>query len=386
MTDKITFGIVGGGIGGLTLAIAMRQKGYDVTIYEAAPQWKPLGAGLGLAGNAVKAFQQLRIDEDVLAASQVLKKVAIRDHVGRMLMETDSEQISKTYGVVNNFSIHRADLHAVLISHLPEEIVRLGKMVSGLQQDGDSVTLKFKDGGTSRHDFVIGADGIHSAVRAAILPSAVPRYAGYTAWRAVVDDLPEDFDPSITSESWGRGARFGIVPLTRSRVYWFACVNARRNDDLMRALTGSDLMTYFKDFHHPVPDLLRRTKRENLIWNDIIDLPPLQRFAFDRVVLMGDAAHATTPNLGQGACMAIEDAVVLANCVASSKNPTEAFALFEQRRIQRTTKIVEDSWQLGRAAQLSNPLLIRLRNFALKHAPSGLAAKQFRFIYDISFS
>jgi 2-polyprenyl-6-methoxyphenol hydroxylase-like FAD-dependent oxidoreductase len=385
MTDKKRFGIVGGGIGGLTLAIALRQKGFDVTLYESAPQWRPLGAGLGLAGNAVKAFQEIGIDKDVMAVSQVLQKVVICDPSGSPLMVTDSEKISKAYGVVNNFTIHRADLHAVLIRHLPPECIQLNKVLVALEQNSQAVLLKFKDGSSDRVNYVIGADGIHSVVRSQVMPRITPRFAGYTAWRGVIDNLPDNFDTTITSESWGAGARFGIVPLPGNRVYWFACVNARANDPVMRSLSPEDLLTYFGDFHNPIPELLRRTKRENLIWNDIIDLPPLERFAFGNVVLMGDAAHATTPNLGQGACMAIEDAVVLANCLASTREPVEAFMKFQQLRIGRTSRIVKDSWQLGKVAQLTNPLLTGLRNLAMKHAPARLADKQFKFLYDVSF-
>ena len=383
-TLKKRFGVIGGGIGGLTLAIALRQKGFDVTVYESASQWKPLGAGLGLAGNAIKAFREIGLDKEVLAVSQVLQKVVIKDATGDSLMETDSLKISERYGVTNNFAIHRADLHSVLIRHLPAESVVLNKQLAGLEQSADDVVLTFRDGTNDRVDFVVAADGIHSTVRNHFMPGVAPRYAGYTAWRAIVDDLPGNFDSSVTSESWGRGARFGIVPLTGNRVYWFACVNARHNDEIMRSLTGKDLLTWFGSFHHPIPELLKRTK--NVIWNDIIDLPPLERFAFGNVVLMGDAAHATTPNMGQGACMAIEDAVVLANCVEANSDTAEAFITFQEKRIGRTSKIVRDSWQLGKVAQLDNPLLAPIRNWALKLAPASLADKQFKFIYDVSLT
>jgi 2-polyprenyl-6-methoxyphenol hydroxylase-like FAD-dependent oxidoreductase len=380
------FAIIGGGIGGLTLAIAMRKKGFDVTVYEAAPRLKPVGAGLGLAGNAMKAFEEIGMDKEILRVSQVLQKVSIMDHRGRQLMVTDSEKISRTYGVVNNFAIHRADLHNILLRQLPPEIVQLGKSLERLQQGADHVILHFRDGSQVEAGYAIAADGIHSPVRAQFLPKAIPRYAGYTCWRAIVDDVPPDFDSSQTSESWGRGERFGIVPLSGNRVYWFACINARPNDEIMRSLSPADLLTYFGDFHAPVPELIRRTKKEALVWNDIIDLPPLDRFAFGNVVLMGDAAHATTPNMGQGACMAIEDAVVLSNCLSSGANPEDAFRRFEEKRLLRTSKIIRDSWQIGKIAQLENPVLSGLRNLALRLTPAGVAEKQLRFIYDVTFN
>ncbi len=124
--------------------------------------------------------------------------------------------------------------------------------------------------------------------------------------------------PDETSETWGQGTRVGIVPLTKDRVYWFVCVNASANDPLMRSLDPTDLLAFCGSFHAPIPQLIKRT--DKVIWNDIIDIEPINKFAFDKVVLIGDAAHATTPNMGQGACMAIEDAVVLTNCIVRRCN------------------------------------------------------------------
>lgn len=384
MPDNPSIGILGGGIGGLTLAVALQRKGHRVTVFESAPKWKPLGAGLGLAGNAVKAFREIGLDQKVLAVSNVLKRITIKDQRGRPLLTTDSEAVSKKYGVVNNFSIHRADLHAVLLNELEPATVQLDKACSDFVMDANGVSIRFRGGSDTRVDFLVACDGIHSVVRKKLVSDVETRYAGYTAWRAVVDDVPAGFDANETSESWGKGARFGIVPLTDGRVYWFACVNARQNDVIMRTLSNRDLLTYFGDFHHPIPELLEHTRRDSIIWNDIIDIPPLKRFAFGNVLLMGDAAHATTPNMGQGACMAIEDAVILANCIDEKNDIQKAFQLFESRRIDRTSRIVNDSWQLGKVAQIENPILSGLRNLALSWAPASLAERQLRFIYDVA--
>jgi 2-polyprenyl-6-methoxyphenol hydroxylase-like FAD-dependent oxidoreductase len=386
MSKKKDYAIIGAGIGGLTLAVALRRKGIPVTVYETAPRLKPLGAGLGLAGNAMKAFAEIGLDKEIMRVSHVLEQVSILNPRGKPLMITDSKRISRTYGVANNFTVHRADLHEVLLSELPKDCVKLDKALVDLTQSNDGVTLKFKDGTAADVGYVVGADGIHSVVRRHFLPNVTPRYAGYTAYRAVVENPGPDFNYSLTSETWGAGARFGIVPMTNNRVYWFACVNATQNDALMRSLTPSDLLAYFGNFHSPVPDLIRRTSKESLLWNDIIDLPPIAKFAFGNVVLMGDAAHATTPNLGQGACMAIEDAVVLANMIGAAAAPEEAFMRFQEKRMPRTSRIVRDSWQIGKMAQLENPILSVLRNLALKFTPPAVADKQFRFIYDVSFN
>lgn len=386
MSKNYHYAIIGGGIGGLTLAIALQRKGFDVTVYENAPAWKPLGAGLGLAGNAIKAYREIGIEQEILKIGKVLKQVVIKDREGRTLTATDSERISARYGVANNFAVHRADLHDVLLSMLQPGTVVLNKRCDDFKSAGDGVTISFQDGTTAKADFVVASDGIHSIFRKKLVPGSEPRYSGYTCWRGMATNLPPGFDKEVTSETWGSGARFGIVPLTNNRVYWFACLNAAANDTVMQSLGAEELLSIFKDFHQPIPQLLERTNDADIIWNDIIDLKPLKRFAFDNVLLLGDAAHATTPNMGQGACMAIEDACVLSNLLEKSANPRHAFVQFEQQRIARTTRIVNQSWMLGKVAQWENPLLVGVRNWLLSVTPQATTEKQFQFIYDVSLA
>jgi 2-polyprenyl-6-methoxyphenol hydroxylase-like FAD-dependent oxidoreductase len=386
MSNKNKFAIIGAGIGGLSLAIAMQRKGFDVAVYENAHTIKPLGAGLALAANAMRAFYEIGIGDEVLKAGKKLKSLQIKDQKGNILSSADSEKMTEKLGVTNNFTIHRADLHNVLVKQLRADTLQLGKGLVDFNQSGRNVILKFSDGSVAVVDYLIAADGIHSKVRKKLIPDSMPRYAGYTCWRAVIDNVPDDFDFEITSETWGHGERFGIAPLTNNRVYWFACINAPQNDSIMREFKTEDLLLWFRSFHAPIPQLLKQTRNDQLIWSDIIDLKPLKQFAFGKVVLIGDAAHATTPNMGQGACMAIEDAAILANTLASIEDTEKAFQVFERKRITRTTRIVENSWSLGKVAQLRNPLLVGLRNTALKWTPPGVAEKQMKFIIDISFA
>lgn len=384
-TMNKSFAIIGGGIGGLTLAIAMQRRGFDVTVYERAQQIKPIGAGLGLGGNAVKAFFEIGIGDDVLEAGKIIRMVRIKDQHGRILTETDSVQLSARFGTVNNFTIHRADLHQVLMRHLVPGTLELNKDCIDTMQDENGVHLLFSDGTRAHAGYVIACDGIHSPIRKKLIPESSHRYAGYTCWRAVINDIPAGLNMDETSETWGPGLRFGIVPLSNNRLYWFACANAKQNDPQMRQARIPDLLERLSGFHAPIHQILRHTKNEDLIWSDIIDLKPLRRFAFDRIVLAGDAAHATTPNMAQGACMAIEDAAVMVNCLESYLTPEEAFRRFEAMRIQRTTRIVNDSWTLGKAAQVESPWLIALRNTAVRLTPASVAERQMKFINDVSF-
>lgn len=384
MSIPSSFAILGAGIGGLSTAIALQRKGFHVTVYESAPAIRAVGAGLSLSGNAILAYQEIGIGEEVIAAGCRLQVARIRDQQGRLISETTSAELKERFGVLNNFTLHRADLHDLLSGLLMPGTVELGKAATGINQDATGVTIRFSDGSQVRTDYLIAADGIHSVVRKQMLPDSLPRYSGYTCWRAIVDDLPQGMDLNEITETWGSGRRFGVVPVGQNRIYWFATLNAPPLDPRMREARAKDLREYFDGFHSPIPQLLERTRDDQLIWGDIIDLKPIPRFDFERVVLLGDAAHATTPNLGQGACMAIEDAATLMNALVKYE-PMEAFRRYSSHRVVRTTGIVNQSWRVGRLAQLENELLRRLRDNAFRMLPKSATLGQLKDLFDVSF-
>jgi 2-polyprenyl-6-methoxyphenol hydroxylase-like FAD-dependent oxidoreductase len=383
---KERYAIVGGGIGGLTAAITLQRKGFEVVVYEHAKEWSPLGAGIVLAGNAMKAFAAIGLEDHICEVGKEMKQFVIMDQSGRRISVTDGEKVSQSYGLVNTLTMHRADLHNALYGVLHPRTVELGKACIDFRQDAEGVRLFFADGTSVESDYVIAADGINSVFRKKLLPTSKLRYSGYTCWRSVTSNVPEGFDGSFASESWGAGLRFGIVPLSGNRVYWFATANAKVRDRQMSDYDTDDLAGMFKKFHSPVGELILRTRSEDLLHHDIIDFKPIKQFVFGRVVLLGDAAHATTPNLGQGACMAIEDGVVLGNCLASSMSPMHAFQRFQEMRIGRTTQIVNASYVLGKMVQTENRLLARLRNTAMRLTPDRVSQKSVEFLYNVSFS
>jgi 2-polyprenyl-6-methoxyphenol hydroxylase-like FAD-dependent oxidoreductase len=377
------FTIIGGGIAGLTTAIALQRLGLNAVVFEAAPLVRPVGAGLVLAANAMQAMQRLNLSRRILAHGRQLDAFAILDEQGHPITRTDSRAIAERYGT-HNVTIHRADLHQVLLAQLPPNTVRTGKRAIQLSEQPDGVTIRFDDDTTFRTDYLLVADGIHSPLRQQLLPNSVPRYSGYTCWRAVID-WPGNGLTEAT-ETWGSRGRVGIVPLAGDQVYWFACVNAPVQDPTMRRQTCRSLSDRFKHYHAPIAGLLACTPDENLLWNDIIDLKPLPRYAFGRTLLLGDAAHATTPNLGQGACQAIEDAVVLADELSKGVVPTVAFAAFERRRLARTHYVTNTSWRIGQMAQATNLVLMTLRNGLLRHLPtSHLNERQLETLYAVDF-
>ncbi len=378
--------IVGGGICGLSLAIALHRKGIQAKVFESVPEMKFLGAGLALAGNAIQAFDSIGLKEDVLKAGKILKILNIKDQQGKVLSSTDAEEVSRKLGVVNNFAVHRADLHKVLLQHLPKDLFVLDKEVKDFLNHDQGVLLSFSDGTQYDADYVIACDGIRSVFRRKLISSSTPRYAGYTCWRGVIDQIPAGINEYETSETWGNGKRFGIVPLTHNRLYWFATINASQNNEQLKRYRAEDLLREFSDFHAPIPQILKHTKNDQLIWSDINDIAPVKKYSFGRILLMGDAAHPTTPNLGQGACMAIEDAAVLAILLDKFEDTAEAFKVFEEKRMKRITKIVNDSWSIGKVAQWQNPVLTKLRNAAIRLTPQSLAERQIMFLNDITFS
>lgn len=380
MTKQIT--IIGGGIAGLTTAIALNKKGFKTQIFESAAEIKAVGAGLGLGANAIMAFDRLDIKDEVIQQGRILPSFSIYDQKKKLITRTDSKKTSAKYGV-DNFVIHRAELHKLLLSKIDKQTIHTNKKVKTIHQKESLVVVEFQDGTTHETEFIIAADGINSAVRSSLLPDVEPRYSEYTCWRAVLDNTKLNLEES--SETWGIRGRFGAVPLANNKIYWFATINSSRNNPDFKNFCAKDILNHFQEYHEPIPSILKETKDENLLWNDIIDLKPIHQFAFNNILLIGDAAHATTPNLGQGACQAIEDAVVLASELSQTTDVRQAFRNFEKRRIDRTHYIVNTSWKIGKATQIENKLLAGLRNFVFRITPSSVSEKQLDKLYTVDF-
>jgi 2-polyprenyl-6-methoxyphenol hydroxylase-like FAD-dependent oxidoreductase len=379
-----SFIIIGAGIGGLTTAHALIRQGHKVQIHEAAAELREVGAGVVLGANAMRGLAQLGLHEAVQAQGTPITRLSLCDQDGHLLQAANPDFFARQVGF-DNLGIHRAALQQVLLANLPAGVVRLGSRFERFTDTATGITAHFADGSSASADAMIGADGLHSPVRRQLLPHSQPRYAGYTCWRAVVEAAALGLAVGSSFEIWGSaGRRIGYVPVGKGRAYWFACLNSATSRNAhFQAFRVADLEQTFQDFPAPIPALLARTRPEQLLWNDILDLPPLKRLAYGRVVLLGDAGHATTPNMGQGAGQAVEDAAVLAQCLATAPNLAAGFQAFEKRRLPRTTRIVNTSWQLGKVAQLENPLLISLRNTALRWLPKAISQRQMAWLYEL---
>lgn len=364
---KARFAIVGGGIAGLTAAIGLRKLGYEPIIYERTPVLKGIGAGFGLAANAMHAFDLLGLRQGVEKIGHFLSSYAILDQKGRVIAAPDTAEIAKNFQQLN-FAIHRADLHRFLIDQLPPETIELGKEALHLEQNKDGIVLHFTDGQKVEAEYLLITDGVRSKLRQQLVPQSTPRYAGYTCWRAVIDNT--EINLKEGSETWGALGRFGMTPLVNNKIYWYACINAPENNAKYAAYKVADLQRHFGGYHLDIQTLLQHTSDEQLLWNDIIDIKPLETLAYNRVLLLGDAGHATTPNMGQGACQAIEDAVVLMDELKTNPAIETVFERVSERRLQRTRYITNTSWQIGKVAQWENRNLIAVRNFFMRNLPA----------------
>lgn len=376
------FTIIGAGIAGLTTAIALQQKGFEVIIFESASEIKAVGAGLALAANAMTAYKKLGLWEEIITKGVLISAANIYDQKGNIITESGNLNQNEALNI-GNYAIHRADLHDILLRNINSATLVLNKKTVDFERKGNTVIINFEDGTQHETEKLIVAEGIHSPIRKQLLPNSTPRYAGYTCWRGVIENPNLKIENS--TETWGEGKRFGYVRVANNRIYWFACVNASVNNEKYKNYTVSDLSRAFKNFHEPIPTILSYSNNNDLIWADINDLKPIQNYAFDNIVLIGDAAHATTPNMGQGACQAIEDAIILADELSKNQNTEGAFIAYERRRLKRTHSIVKKSWLLGKIAHLENPPLIHVRNFIFKNLPQSIKNKQIRAIYQVDF-
>jgi 2-polyprenyl-6-methoxyphenol hydroxylase-like FAD-dependent oxidoreductase len=317
------------------------------------------------------------LDQTVISFGTVFERVHNITEHGQVLSETDLIGLRERTGFPS-IGVHRADLQRVLADAIDASRLRTGHACVGFEQNQSGVRARFDNGWVEEGEFLIGADGIHSAVRAQLLGKATPRYAGYTAWRGVAPGRSSDLPAGVTYFWLGRGAQAGALSCGAGRVYWFVTRNAPANQLVPADSNRDHLLAVLGRWPAPLPGLIEATNESAIVQNDIIDRPPAWTWGQGRVTLLGDAIHPTTPNLGQGACQALEDAVVLADALRRTDSVEAGLRHYEQRRRQRTAFVTKQSWSMGKVFQLQNPLLVWLRNrilwtgFSQRHADAVL--------------
>jgi 2-polyprenyl-6-methoxyphenol hydroxylase-like FAD-dependent oxidoreductase len=335
--------IVGAGIAGLALARALDGHGVSSDVVERMPDWPSSGAGLYLPGNAVRALDALGIGAEVARRANPISRQRFLNHRGRPLADIDVNRFWD--GVGGCVAIERAALHEALREATGDTVVRLGVSVTDVEH-GEAPQVRFSDGSTRRYDLVAGADGVHSTVRRLALGGPAAGTVAQASWRFVAHGFPEIGDWTVML---GRDRAFLTVALGQGAVYCYADVGTHEPG----RFGDADWRRSFADFADPVPSLLEDAS--DVHFAPIEEVAP-PAWGTGNVVLVGDAAHASSPNMAQGAAMAVEDALVLADVVASGRPAEQTLGEYERRRMDRVAWVQAQTRRRDRTRSLPTPI------------------------------
>lgn len=363
--------IAGAGLGGLTAAVALHQQGWAVTVCERAPELRPVGSGLAVAANGLRALDVVGVGDAVRGLAAIQGDAAVQRPDGRVLSRTSGEAIERRFGEPVVLAV-RSALHELLAARLPDGAIRLGTPAIGIDPGGEDAPARLLTDGGPREleaDLVVAADGVDSVLRATLFPERPrPRFSGFTAWRMLV---PAPSQPYLPGETWGRGRVFGVTPLADGRIYAYAadrCPQPRATPSA--GVDGqAELLRLFGSWHAPIPGLIAAADPASILHHDIYEqAEPLPTLHVGRVAILGDAAHAMTPHLGQGACQAFEDAVTLAVLVADAGPEAVPAALAEYTALRRprTIDIVRRSRRVGAFTQARSRPAVAVRDMTVR--------------------
>ena len=357
MSEIETVLIVGGGIAGPTLGRALHREGLTVELIERSTEWRAEGGGIAVQPNGMRVLRTLGLDGAVERSGQRLRRWSFCDEAGEILSENDLEAL---WGDVGPFiGIERTRLQRILVAGVEGVRCRLGTFVLGMSQHDDRVSVAFSDGSFGNYDLVVGADGITSAVRSLAFDAIAPSYTGAMAWRSVASIRPRGL--AGLQFLLGEGCFFGLCPVGEGRTYGFGNITAPRTHEPMVGRLNR-LRGHFAGFGGIVQEYLAAFESDEQIHCAPVDWVALDRWHARRVVLVGDAAHASSPMMGQGGCMAMEDASVLAETLCRGATLAEALTTYELRRRPRVSWIHEESQAVAHSFRLPPPV----RNDAMR--------------------
>ncbi|WP_420457052.1 FAD-dependent monooxygenase [Rubrivirga sp.] len=364
--------VVGGGIGGLATALALRQRGVEATVYERADALREVGAGIVLWPNGTRALAALGVLGAVEARAGRAASVEILRPDGRRLV-----RFSTARPDAPSLCVRRPDLLAALADALGSDAVRLDHAFAHAEVRPDGVEVSFENGASARADVLVGADGLRSRVRDTLLGRVEPRYRGYTVWRGI-GPAPSGWPASDACEVWGRGRRFGLFRLGDGDVYWYVC--ASRPAGERAADERAEARAVVAGWHAGIDEIIGATPASSVTRHDVYDRPARGRSAAGPVVVVGDAAHGMTPDLGQGGAQALEDAVGLARHLDGAADAPSALAAFARERRARTTPIVLQSRFAAWVGQLDGASA-SVRDVVTAATPSRLFQASFTAAY-----
>ena len=369
MARTTRIAIIGGGIGGLTAAHALSRRGFEVAVYEAAPELKEIGAGVALGPNAMKALRSLELEDAIRdVAGRSDGQMLCNWKTGRVISQMDPAAQAEHFGAAA-CTVHRADLLDVLAASLPDGIVTLGARCVGVEPDGDLARARFEDGAEIEADLIVGADGIHSAVRAALFGADAPRFTGKVCYRSVipVDAVPGGAPDPYNVIWMGPHGAIVVYRLRQDELINVVCHYddaAYRHESWITECDRAEVLERYSGWH----ESLLRTFSAGELWYKwaLYDRDPIPRWTRGRATVLGDAAHPMLPYLGQGACQSIEDGCVLAAAlVAAPEDSVAALALYERSRRPRASQVVLTSREIGKSNHLTSPLAAWKRDIAI---------------------
>ena len=353
--------LIGGGIGGTATALALYRAGFEPIVYERTATLREVGAGVALWANATHVLKELGVLDEVLRESDPITNYQYFSQMGKELMNLCTNHFE-----VPAVAIHRADLQALLWRKLSSEQSVLGRAFERFEPVGNKVRAYFTGGLTDEGDALIGADGLRSQVRSQLFGEAKPIYRGMTSYRGLTNYVPDTYKRGYIYEFLGSGKAFGFVMIGKGRMYWYVASKAAEGQSDAPVGRKQELQEIFQDWSTPIPELIAATDETSILKTDLYDRVPIPKWGFSNITLLGDAAHPTLPTMGQGACMAIEDALVVTQCLLEHSDPAEALDQYESLRLVRTKKIVEQSLLIGKVAQLENRVVVAVRNTLMK--------------------
>jgi 2-polyprenyl-6-methoxyphenol hydroxylase-like FAD-dependent oxidoreductase len=358
--------VAGGGVGGLTVALALSRAGVEVEVHEKYDHLQSRMTGFTIWSYAVRHLLDHGVDPDTLARlGSAIEFTDIRSRHGRLIESLPVGKVSRELGAPT-YDIQRHGLQQALIEALGADKVRMGSEVVGVEQDTDSATILLADGGRASGDVVIAADGAHSTLRDPVSGEQLRlRYSGFSGWSAVVPFTHELLPERHHVEIWEKGSKGGVADVGNGSARWYAI---QRTDAGGTSVDKAEILAHIDGWYPLLAAAVEQTSEEQIVRTEAWDISPLKTWADGRVVLLGDAAHATTPFAAMGACMAIEDADALASLLVEQPYDA-AFATYQEERKRRAEAVVKHGRTMGHMSQLQSTVALWLRDEFLAHVP-----------------
>ncbi|GAA2242880.1 NAD(P)/FAD-dependent oxidoreductase [Streptomyces amakusaensis] len=369
MGGKRTAIVVGAGIGGLTTAIALRRVGFDVEVYERAPELRAAGFGLSVMSNATAALATLDIDLRLEKYGRVMETYHVKDSRGRLIREFPFPEIVRKLGVPC-VCVSRADLLTALLDAAADVPITLDAAAEGFEVAGDRARVRFADGRSAEADLLVGADGFNSALRRQLAGPDEPAHdSGYIAWLGITEYSHPRFPPGSVVHFWGDGMRFGLVDIGRGRLYWWGTKNMPLQESSTWGGGKAGVLDSYSGWPDEVREAIRATPPADLLTLNTRDRPFLRPWGTGPVTLLGDAAHPMLTSLGQGSAMAMEDAAVLARHLRHAPDVPRGLRGYEAARYDRTRAIVEATRSISDFEQSQGPVRRRIRDAYFRLMP-----------------